>query len=163
MFKKHTHCSWCGQAFAEAQTWPRTCLHCQNITFLNPIPVAVVLVPVDEGLLLIRRAIDPARGKLALPGGYINLGESWQEAGAREVFEETGLIIEPEEIQEFGVRSAPDGTILIFGLAQPRASAGLPPFTPTPETTERLVGKPLPDELAFPLHAEAMAAFFQQA
>src|SRR6476659_9743246 len=52
------------------------------MSWANPLPVSVVLVPVDGGLLLVRRAIPPV-GQLALPGGYINLGESWEEAGAR--------------------------------------------------------------------------------
>ena len=115
VFVKNSHCSYCSAAFREDQPWPRTRAHCGNTSFLNPIPVAVVLIPVDGGVLAIRRSIEPRKGKLALPGGYINFGESWQEAGAREVMEEPGLILAPGEICEFRVRSAPDGTLLIFG------------------------------------------------
>ncbi len=61
------------------------------MSFLNPLPVAVMLVPAAGGLVVIRRGIEPAKGLLALPGGYINLGESWQQAAARELFEETGI------------------------------------------------------------------------
>jgi len=39
------------------------------------------LIPVHDGLLFVRRGIEPRKGKLALPGGFINLGETWQEAG----------------------------------------------------------------------------------
>jgi ADP-ribose pyrophosphatase YjhB (NUDIX family) len=46
-------------------------------------------------VLLVRRNIEPQIGQLALPGGYMNLGETWQQAGARELFEETGTIIRP--------------------------------------------------------------------
>ncbi len=91
-----------------------------NISFVNPIPVAVMLVPVDEGLIVICRGIEPRKGMLALPGGFINLGESWQQAGAREVYEETGIALTTDDIKEFGVRSAEDGTLLIFGLASVR-------------------------------------------
>ncbi|HET9221798.1 MAG TPA: NUDIX domain-containing protein, partial [Roseiflexaceae bacterium] len=103
MHKKHSHCSYCGAAFAEGQPWPRLCAACGNTTYLNPTPVAVVLLPVDDGLLLVRRAIPPHVGKLALPGGYVNLDETWQEAGAREVLEETGVVIDPQEIREYRV------------------------------------------------------------
>src|SRR5215813_12854269 len=103
MFAKDAHCSYCGHAFAPGQPWPRTCGHCNHISYRNPLPVAVVLVPVDRGLLVVRRNIEPGFGKLALPGGYVDFLESWQQAGAREVFEETGLRLAPAEIQDFRV------------------------------------------------------------
>lgn len=91
----------------------------------------------------------------------MDYGESWQEAGAREVWEETGLRIAPLEIEEFAVRSTPRGDqILIFGLAQPRTAAILPPFEPSAETTERAVITE-PIELAFPLHTEVVKSFFK--
>jgi ADP-ribose pyrophosphatase YjhB (NUDIX family) len=130
------------------------------MSFLNPLPVVVVLLPVDDGLLQIRRGIDPGKGLWAFPGGFINLGETWQEAGAREVLEESHVQIDPAEIVEFQVRSAPDDTLLIFGLAQTRKSAQLPPFMVTDETTERTVRRELTG-MAFDLHAQAGMAFFK--
>jgi ADP-ribose pyrophosphatase YjhB (NUDIX family) len=118
-----------------------------------------MLVPVGDGLLQIRRGIQPGLGKWAFPGGYVNLGETWQEAGAREVLEETHVELDPAEIREFRVRSAPDGTLLIFGLAVPRSAADLPAFVATDETTERAVRTELTG-MAFQLHAEAGTAFF---
>lgn len=155
-------CSFCGAAFAEGAGWPRRCAACGNTAYRNPLPVAVVLVPVDNGLLLMRRGVAPRVGELALPGGYINYGESWQAAGAREVFEETGIVIDPATISDFLVRSAPDSTLLVFGLAAPLSAADLPPFVPSVEASERLVVR-APAELAFPLHTEAMARFFGHA
>ena len=52
----------------------------------NPAPVSVLVVPANDGVLVIRRNIPPV-GKLALPGGFIDLGETWQQAGAREAHE----------------------------------------------------------------------------
>ena len=158
-YRKNNHCSYCGQAFAADQSWPRTCAGCGQISYLNPLPVSVVLLPVGAGLLAIRRTIEPHRGKLALPGGFINLGESWQEAGARELLEETGTRIDPAEIQDFRVLSAPDGTVLIFGLARRREPADLPAFVENTETSECTVVTD-PDKMAFPLHAQAVREFF---
>lgn len=156
---RNSHCSFCGHRFDAGQPWPRTCAGCGMTSYLNPLPVVVMLLPVDDGLLLIRRAHEPGLGKWAFPGGFVNLGETWQEAGAREVFEETQVRIDPAEIREFQVRSAPDGTILIFGLASRRTAAELPPFTATEETTDRVVHSTFTD-MAFKLHTEAGEAFF---
>jgi ADP-ribose pyrophosphatase YjhB (NUDIX family) len=158
MIGKDSHCSYCGSRFEEGATWPRSCAACGNTTYKNPLPVAVALVPVDAGLLVVRRNIPPA-GALALPGGYIDLGESWQQAAAREVLEETGLGIDPDAISEFRVLSAPDGTVLIFGLAAACAFGDLPAFTPTSETSARLVID-APEEMAFPLHTRVVREYF---
>ncbi len=106
-----------------------------------------------------RRGISPGAGKLALPGGFINFDETWQEAGAREVFEETGLAVDPGEIRELGVRSAPDGTLIVFGLAHKRREDELPRFEPNEETSERLVLDGLA-EMAFGLHTQMVRQFF---
>jgi ADP-ribose pyrophosphatase YjhB (NUDIX family) len=127
---------------------------------VNPLPVAVVLLPVDDGLLLVRRNIEPQIGQLALPGGYINRGESWQQAGARELLEETGIVIQPEDLREFRVKNAPRyNTLLVFGLASPLHSSDLPPFTPNEETQEVCVVT-APQELAFSTHTEALQEYF---
>jgi ADP-ribose pyrophosphatase YjhB (NUDIX family) len=159
MLKRHSHCSYCGAAYAEGLPWPRTCAACGNTSYLNPTPVAVVLLPVDDGLLLVRRAIPPHVGKLALPGGYVNLGETWQEAGAREVLEETGVVIDPREIRDFRVLSAPEGMVLIFGLARPRALAELPPLQASDEASECIIGR-ADAEIAFELHRQVVEEFF---
>ncbi len=159
MGARNSHCSFCGSAFPPELAWPRTCPACGQITYRNPLPVAVALVPVDGGLLVVRRGIEPGRGRLALPGGYINYGESWQAACAREVQEETGLRLDPERIREFAVHSAQDGALLVFGLAAPLRRAELPAFTLDPETLEVLVIDGT-QELAFSLHTAVAAEYF---
>ena len=156
--RPHSHCSYCGHPFASEQDWPRRCRQCGKRTYRNPLPVSVVLLPVEDGLLAVRRVLDPGRGQLALPGGFIELPESWQEAGARELFEETGVTIDPQTLEPFRVYSAPDGTLLVFGLA-PRWQGPLPPFTPGEESSERFViHEPLP--MAFSLHTRVAREYF---
>jgi 8-oxo-dGTP pyrophosphatase MutT (NUDIX family) len=119
----------------------------------------VVLLPVDNGLLVVRRGIEPKKGMLALPGGYINLGESWQEAAARELKEETGFEVDPSLIHHMATHSAPDGTLLVFGQAKPRAFTELPEFVPSDETSEIIIlREPVP--LAFSLHELVVAEYF---
>ena len=51
------------------------------VRYDNTPTVVVVLVPLRGGLLMIRRALPgEGQGKLALPGGYQMLGQTWQEA-----------------------------------------------------------------------------------
>lgn len=127
------------------------------MSFVNPLPVAVLVVPVDSGVLVIRRGIEPGIGQLALPGGFIDLGETWEHAAARELREETGIVVDAERIDHLRTTSALDGRlVLVFGRAPQMFERDLPEFEPTPETTERsIVCSPI--ELAFPTHTEVLA------
>jgi ADP-ribose pyrophosphatase YjhB (NUDIX family) len=63
--------------------------------------VGVGAVVVDNGrVLLVRRGREPLKGQWSLPGGLVELGESLTAGVAREVLEETGLIVEPVELVE---------------------------------------------------------------
>lgn len=161
MAKRNSHCSYCGAPFGEGQAWPRTCATCDNISYINPIPVAVVVLPVDDGVLVVRRNIEPRIGWLALPGGYVNFGETWQQAGARELLEETGFVISPDELQLINVHSIAHGQVLIFAKAQARRWADLPPFVPNDETQEVTILRQ-PEELAFPLHTQIAKDFLMR-
>jgi 8-oxo-dGTP diphosphatase len=162
---QHSHCSYCGTRYGDGLPWPRICIGCGETTWSNPLPVAVVLLPVRyedrrQGIVVVRRDIEPARGELALPGGFIETGESWREAAVRELMEETGLSAEPDEVRLFDVQSSPMGhTLNVFGLLPARPAETLPPSAPTSEATEWLpVTEPL--RLAFPTHTRALADFF---
>lgn len=76
--------------------------------------VGVGAVVVDrERVLLVQRGHEPSKGKWSLPGGLLELGESLVEGVAREVLEETGLVVEAVELVELIDRvqreSLPDG------------------------------------------------------
>ncbi len=77
-----------------------------------PVPVTPVLtadaviVEPAAGVVLIRRGRPPFRGCWALPGGFVEVGETCAEACVREAREETGL--EVEAVALLGVYSSPD-------------------------------------------------------
>jgi ADP-ribose pyrophosphatase YjhB (NUDIX family) len=71
----------------------------------NPIPVVDVIIQQDFEVLLARRKKEPFKGSLGLPGGFVNMGETIEEAARREVKEETSLDIELTDI--LGVYSDP--------------------------------------------------------
>ena len=163
MSRKHAHCGYCGSPYTPEQTWPRLCAGCNEISYRNPLPVVVTVLPVDDGVLVIRRTIEPFLGSLALPGGYLDDGESWQAGCARELFEETGVVVPAGEIALFRAYSPepPLGFVMIFGLAQPRRGLDLPAFTANNECSERVVIA-TSVELAFPTHTRVVTEYFEE-
>jgi ADP-ribose pyrophosphatase YjhB (NUDIX family) len=160
---RYAHCTFCGARFTPRQPWPRRCGACGETSYLNPKPVAVVLQPVGPaqqaaGLLVVRRGIPPARDLLALPGGFIEVDETWQQAAVRELSEETGLEADPSAVRLFDTLSAPeDGALLVFGLLPPIDA--LPDFLPNDETLALDV-LPAPAELGFSLHTRVANRWF---
>ncbi|WP_147707335.1 NUDIX domain-containing protein [Microvirga massiliensis] len=128
----------------------------------NTPTVVVVLVPLRGGLLMIRRALPgEGHGKLALPGGYQMLGQTWQEAGACEVLEETGVAVIPETLRVVAVETTPDRRQnLLFCQSPAVEHEGA--FVHDAEVSEVLVIHE-PVETAFPLHTRMVRAFFERA
>jgi ADP-ribose pyrophosphatase YjhB (NUDIX family) len=129
--------------------------------YKNTPTVVVVLVPLRGGLLMIRRALSgEGQGKLALPGGYQMLGQTWQETGAREVLEETGVAITSEALRVVTVETTPDRRHnLIFCQSPPVEHDGA--FVHDAEVSEVLVMHE-PVETAFTLHTRMVRKFFEQ-
>ena len=159
MLEKNSCCSFCGTRFPVAKVWPITCSSCNNTNYLNPIPVVVLLVPVGNGLVVARRNIEPQTGTLVLPGGYLDLGETWQEGAVRELYEETGIQISAEEITLYDVSNGLDNTLVISGLASQQPLSCLKPFSSAETQEIALIEEPI--ELGFPLHNLLVRRYFQ--
>jgi 8-oxo-dGTP diphosphatase len=164
MATQYAYCSYCGTPYPALDApWPRVCAGCGETTWRNPLPVAIVLLPVDtaaggRGVVVVRRAIEPCLGELCLPGGFIEVGETWREAAVRELREEAGLHADAADVRLFGVYDAPV-TLMVCGLLPPVRADDLPPSAPTEEATEWLVvTEPL--RLAFHTHTRAVGEFF---
>ncbi len=160
MGEKHSHCSFCGGRFPAAAPWPRHCPACGNTSYLNPLPVVVVLLPVGEGLLVIRRNIEPSKGTLTLPGGYLDLGETWQQGARRELLEETGIDISGSALRLYEVMNGLDHTLVIFGLAERQPAGVFKPFSSAETQEVVLIEGPM--ELGFPMHTEVVERFFAE-
>lgn len=127
-----SHCAACGAPYAAPYAapdgdWPRACTACGTVAYRNPLPVAIALLPVVDargtGLVVITRTIEPQLGGLALPGGFIDLGETWQDAVVRELHEETGIEAPVAEVRLADALSSPSTCC---------CSACCPPARPTP-------------------------------
>jgi 8-oxo-dGTP diphosphatase len=67
------------------------CAACSFIFYQDPKVVAGTIFTLDNRIVLLKRAVEPALGKWVFPGGYVDRGESVQEAAIRETLEESRL------------------------------------------------------------------------
>ena len=67
------------------------CSKCNIIHYENPKPTATLICPRGDDILLVKRAFEPAIGEWSLPGGFMELNETLEQAAIRELKEETNL------------------------------------------------------------------------
>lgn len=102
----------------------RVCPACGHIHFTDPKVGVGVMVIEDGRLLLVKRAIDPGRGKWSLPAGFLDQGEDPRATAAREALEETGLEIIVEEVVDVYFNPPGNGNASIFILYRARRVGG---------------------------------------
>ncbi len=87
-------CPRCGQRAERRGVNPFRCAACEFTLYFSPITaVGAIVTDAGDQVLLIRRAKDPGRGKFGLPGGFVDRGETAEEALIREVREEINLTV----------------------------------------------------------------------
>lgn len=92
-FKKYyKFCFWCAGKLKNQKGKVLLCANCGKKTYIDPRPVNGAIIENENGkILLVRRAIDPGKGMWDIPGGFLELGETVEEAMIRELKEETGI------------------------------------------------------------------------
>jgi 8-oxo-dGTP diphosphatase len=70
------------------------CINCSFIFYQDPKVVAGTIFSLDGGIVLLKRGVEPAIGKWVFPGGYVDRGESVQEAAIRETKEESRVEVQ---------------------------------------------------------------------
>ncbi|MCW3010310.1 MAG: hypothetical protein JWO90_714 [Solirubrobacterales bacterium] len=123
-------CPRCGRE-AEVR-FPRSisCGHCGYGAYYNPKPVACTIPRTASGdVVLLRRGFAPGKGLWTFPGGFVDLGESTEQAALRETDEELQLAVELGRL--VGVYSRPDDRVVLvvyeaLALGEPRTTPEAP-------------------------------------
>jgi len=86
------YCPRCGAGCDTPGKNPFHCDSCDFTYFFGPtVAVGAIVTDKDGQVLFLRRARDPGKGKLGLPGGFVDAGEGTEDALTREVLEEVNL------------------------------------------------------------------------
>lgn len=101
-----TYCPDCGTELDDSGAPRYRCRSCERSVYHQPSIAASVAVvdPVENRVLLGERGTPPSQGRLTMPAGHVDLWEEPETAAARELEEETGLAVDPEELTLLGLR-----------------------------------------------------------
>jgi len=94
----------------------RACPACGYIHFTDPKVGVGVLVVKDDKVLLVRRTMNPERGKWSIPAGYLDRGEDPRKTAVREALEETGLEVAVDGLVDVYYNPPQQGGASIFIL-----------------------------------------------
>ena len=72
------------------------CVECDRVIYSDPKVAVAAIIPMDDGIVLLKRAIEPQIGMWSFPSGYVDRGEKLERALEREVKEECGLVVSVE-------------------------------------------------------------------
>lgn len=139
----------------------RVCPSCGYVYFTDP-KVGVGVAVVDGGkLLLVRRAMNPERGKWSLPAGFVDQGLDPQVTAAREALEETGLTVKIGEVIDVFFNPPGAGGASIFILYRATLLGGQLQAGDDADAAGFFAPDQLP-ELAFASTRAAVAALFNE-
>ena len=136
------------------------CTVCGFIFYLDPKLSVIAVIPMDEGVVMVRRAINPGYGLWVVPGGFVDLGEVLEDALVRETQEETLLTVRP--IRLLNIYSYPDHRTVIAAYVTEYVSGELAAGDETLEA--RVFGlKEIPwPQIAFSSTQEALREYISR-
>jgi ADP-ribose pyrophosphatase YjhB (NUDIX family) len=133
-----TFCLRCGHALTSMMppndTVSRLCCEaCAFVYYNNPKLLVACILYSGNKLLWMKRASGPFADRWAIPGGFVEAGETVVEAVCREVREETCLVLDPREINIYGILSLPHINEVHISFIAPLRSDD---YAPTLEASE---------------------------
>lgn len=102
------------------------CISCSHIHYINPIVVAGTIPVVGDRVWLLRRAIEPRLGSWTFPSGFMEMGESVEQAAIRETREELNMQVKLGPLLNVYSRPGAPSVLVAFlaeALSQPSLSA----------------------------------------
>lgn len=85
-------CGWCGSIVDYLGKWNNTCRGCGYKNYINPKPCTSIFIVKGDNVAMVEQAMEPAKGKYNMPGGFVDISDESIEAGAlRELKEELGI------------------------------------------------------------------------
>jgi 8-oxo-dGTP diphosphatase len=159
------YCPRCGTLMEQRRVDDRdreVCPACGFIFYRNPVPAVGVVVALEGKLVLVRRRYEPRAGCWALPAGFMELGESAEDAAIRECHEETGLLVRVDHL--LGVYSYGEGqrTGLLIIYAATATGGELVAADDATEAGVFALDE-LPTPMAFPTHLQAIDRWRREA
>ncbi|MBI4765670.1 MAG: NUDIX domain-containing protein [Deltaproteobacteria bacterium] len=133
------------------------CSQCSFIYYLDPKVAAGTLTFYEKRIVLVKRGISPGYGKWVIPGGFVDRGETLEDAAVRETLEETGLRVRINSL--LNVYSYPGQAVIVAAFLA-EVLAGVP--TARDETLEvgLFLYEEIPwSELAFSSTRDALIDF----
>ena len=158
-------CPRCGAAANEARAIPFRCASCAFTLFFNPVVgVAGLIRRPDGAILLVRRAKEPAKGKLGVPGGFVDFGETAEDALRREAREEVGLQLDAMEFflsypNEYTYRDVTYGVLDLYFTARIGLHQSVAALDEVDSFVWQQPAEIQPDELAFPSLRHALRCY----
>ncbi len=135
------------------------CPNCEFVHWDNPKPVTATLVPMNGGIVLVKRKFEPYVDDWCLPGGFMESTEQPEESAMREVFEETGLKIEVDRLLHAAAPGRGINVVILFYLAKPASGTPVPGDDASDVRVFQM--NELPPNIAFELHRNMIRDFFQ--
>lgn len=133
------------------------CTLCGEVLYLDPKVAVGTIIAMDEGIVLVRRAIEPGVGLWVFPGGYVDRGETPEAAAVREAREECGLDIRLERL--INIYAYPGRTPIIIVYAATATGGSLCIDEECSEAAIFTLDRIPWDQLAFPSTRDALRAY----
>ena len=161
------YCGTCGKKLIiahDGQSDRPHCPDCNRFYYKNPVPAACCFVQRNKDeLLFVQRAVQPCKGEWTLPGGFIELNETAQEAALRELHEETNLTGSSPQLIGLSTNQNPNwGAVLVIGflVKQWTGEKNMRPDTDTMDL--RFFPREERPKMPFPVHQDLLNQYDQQ-
>lgn len=135
------------------------CSNCDFVHWNNPKPVTATVIPLDGGIVLVKRKYEPFVGDWCLPGGFIEATEHPAESAAREVFEETGLEVRVSRLLDAGAPGRGINVVILFYEALPTGGELI--AGDDASDVGAFKQHELPRNIAFDLHRQTIHRWFE--